>query len=57
MGELTETIKCSWCDNLATKVDYRNIDGCVSKMCSCDECFNLKTKFLLKRFYTKPKTK
>ena len=47
--------KCHWCDNQATKKDYRNIDGCVGKIISCNDCFHLDTKYLLRRKYPKPK--
>lgn len=40
---------CYWCDNKATKVDYRTIDGITSKLVSCDICFELSTKYLLKK--------
>ena len=40
--------KCYWCDNNATKIDYRTIDRITSKIVSCDKCFNISTKKLLK---------
>ena len=43
--------KCAWCDNQATRPDYRTIDGMTSKIPSCDDCFEISTKALLKRKY------
>ena len=48
---------CSWCEQDATTKDYREVDGVLSKMLSCDKCFNLSTKYLLKRKYPPIKTK
>jgi hypothetical protein len=41
--------KCYWCDSQATKIDYRCIDGITSKIISCEECFDVSTKKLLKK--------
>jgi hypothetical protein len=46
-----KTPKCNWCPNDAVQVDYREIDGMTSKILTCPDCFNLSTKFLLKRKY------
>ena len=43
------TPRCKWCENQATRPDYRTIDGMTSKIPSCDECFNISTDALLKR--------
>jgi len=51
MSKVNKAPKCAWCENQATRPDYRDIDGCVSKMPSCDECFQLDTKYLLNRKY------
>jgi hypothetical protein len=45
--ENNKVYKCNWCDNKATKIDYRTIDGITSKIVSCDVCFNISTKKLL----------
>lgn len=57
MEKKTNAPKCAWCENQATKIDYRNIDGCIGKIPSCDECFELDTKYLLKRKYPPKKKK
>ena len=41
--------KCHWCSNQATRIDYRCIDGMTSKLVSCDKCFTIATKVLLKK--------
>jgi len=41
--------KCYWCENQATRIDYRCIDGITSKIISCDVCFNISTKKLLNK--------
>lgn len=48
--------KCTWCNNQATKLDYREIDTIVSKIPSCDECFKLSTLVLINRM-TEPTIK
>lgn len=46
---------CYWCGKPATTKDYRDIDGCVSKILSCDKCVGLSTSYLLRRIYNKKK--
>ena len=41
--------KCYWCNNKATKIDYRTIDGITSKLVSCNDCFEISTKKLLNK--------
>jgi hypothetical protein len=41
--------KCYWCNNKATKIDYRTIDGITSKLVSCNDCFEVSTKKLLNK--------
>ena len=41
--------KCYRCENQATRIDYRCIDGITSKIISCDVCFNISTKKLLNK--------
>jgi hypothetical protein len=40
--------KCKWCGKDATTIDYREVDGMTSKIKSCDECYKLDTKYLIK---------
>lgn len=44
-----KTPKCYWCDRPATRIDYDNNHGVVSKIISCDECFRLPRGFKLAR--------
>jgi hypothetical protein len=41
--------KCYWCNNKATKIDYRTIDRITSKLVSCNDCFEISTKKLLNK--------
>jgi hypothetical protein len=41
--------KCFWCENQATKIDFRRIDGIVSKLISCHDCFEISTGRLLRK--------
>jgi len=44
-----ETRKCHWCDNTATRPDYREVDGMTSKVPTCEVCFALNTNYVLKK--------
>lgn len=41
-----KTTKCYWCNNDAQGLDYRDFDGCISKIRTCRRCFDLDTKYL-----------
>ena len=45
----TNKCKCYWCNNKATKIDFRTIEGITSKLISCDSCFEVSTKKLLNK--------
>lgn len=46
---------CYWCSREATRIDYRDFDGCVSRIKSCDECFELSNSALRKKYPTPSK--
>ena len=46
-------IKCYWCDRKAVMKDYREMDGIVHKLPSCQECFGLDTSYLRKKYRNK----
>lgn len=48
---------CKWCGKEATRMEYRDIDGMVSKSPSCEECFHTNTNTLIEMFYNKKKDK
>jgi hypothetical protein len=42
--------KCYYCENEATKSDYRTLDGITSKVITCDECFGLNDEGIRNRY-------
>jgi len=44
-----KNIKCKYCENKATKRDYRSFDGITSKVLVCDDCFMLNNEGVLNR--------
>jgi len=42
--------KCYWCGKEATRWDYRDFNGTVNKIPSCNSCFGLKTMHLRKKY-------
>lgn len=53
---MNQNPKCHWCSNDAKRQDYREVDGSISKVKSCDTCYYIGTKELLKRKYKKNAT-
>jgi hypothetical protein len=45
--------KCHWCTKEATRMDYRSIDGTISKIKSCEVCYAIDTKQLIEIKYGK----
>ncbi len=42
-------MKCKYCENKATKKDYREWDGVTGSEPVCDDCFNINNEGLLNR--------
>lgn len=49
--------KCHWCERDAERIDYREIDGMVSKIPSCSVCFEISTERLVYLKYNKDENK
>lgn len=47
-----KTPACYWCGRPATRIDYKNNNGVVGKITSCDECFELPRAVKLKKYKT-----
>ena len=41
---------CYWCKKDATRLDYRERTGITFKIKSCQKCFQLDTKYLIKQY-------
>jgi flavoprotein len=51
--EENQNRKCHWCPKDAERMDYREVDGTVSKIVTCDDCYEISTEDLIKLKYGK----